>query len=87
MLRGRSAHSHELHMATNCLRPFFLIIFPLPALLQTIKSSPEASVPVVFAPGIFEKTDPPSGLSLAELTSGHFPDDYNRNYGASKTGN
>jgi len=73
MLRGRNAHSHELHIATNCLRPFLLIMFPLFALLQTTKSSPEASVPVVLAPGIFEKSDVPGGLSLAELASGHFP--------------
>jgi hypothetical protein len=42
---------------------------------------------VVFTPGIFEMADPPGGLSLAELASGHFPDDCNRNYGASKAGN
>jgi hypothetical protein len=86
-LRGSSAHSHELQMAITCLQPFLLTIFPLPALLQTAKSSPKASVPVVSTPGIFEMTDPPGGLSLAELASGHFPDDCDRNYGASKAGN
>jgi hypothetical protein len=64
-----------------------LTIFPLPALLQTAKSSPEANVPVVFTPSIFEMVDPPGGLSLAELASGHFPGDCNRNYGASKAEN
>ncbi|KAE9381026.1 NAD(P)-binding protein [Stipitochalara longipes BDJ] len=83
-----SAQGHELRMATNCLGPFLFTKLLLPILLRTSKSSPEASVRVVFtSSSIFEMVGPPGGLSLAELAPGHFSEDDNRKYSASKAGN
>lgn len=82
-----SAQGHEIHMATNCLGPFLLTKLLLPVLLRTAKSSPEATVRVVFtSSSIFEMTGPQGGLSLPELVPGHFSEDCNRNYSASKAG-
>jgi NAD(P)-dependent dehydrogenase (short-subunit alcohol dehydrogenase family) len=82
-----SAQGHEAHMGTNCIGPFLLTKLLLPVLLRTAKSSPEASVRVVFASsGIIDLTGPPGGLSLAELRPDNHSKDFNRNYSASKAG-
>jgi NAD(P)-dependent dehydrogenase (short-subunit alcohol dehydrogenase family) len=82
-----SAQGHELHMATNCLGPFLFTKLLLPILIQTAKSSSQASVRVVFASsGIIELLGPHGGLELSELVPGNFSEDPNRNYSASKAG-
>jgi NAD(P)-dependent dehydrogenase (short-subunit alcohol dehydrogenase family) len=82
-----SAQGHELHMATNCLGPFLLTKLLLPILVRTAKSSPQASVRVVFASsGIIELLGPRGGLELSELVPGNFSKDSNRNYSSSKAG-
>ena len=83
-----SVQGHELRIATNCLGPFLFTKLLVPILLQTAKSSPEASVRMVFtSSSIFEMVGPPRGLSLTELVPGNFSDDDNRKYSASKAGN
>ncbi len=82
-----SAQGHELHMATNCLGPFLLTKLLLPILLATARTSPKASVRVVYtSSGIMEMKGPPGGLSLAELVPGSFSTDVHRNYSATKAG-
>lgn len=83
-----SAQDHEAHMATNCLGPFLLTKLLLPVLLRTAKSSPNASVRVVFTTSsIVDINGPPGGLSLPELAPGNRSKDKARNYSASKAGN
>ena len=85
---GASIQDHEIHMATNCLGPFLLTKLLLPILQETAKSSPKASVRVVFAySGIADMLGPPGGVSLAEQVPSRFSKDPNRNYSASKAGN
>jgi NAD(P)-dependent dehydrogenase (short-subunit alcohol dehydrogenase family) len=83
-----SVQGHEAHMATNCLGPFLLTNLLLPVLIQTAKSSPEASVRVVFtSSGIIDTNPTPGGLSLAELAPGKHPKEIAHNYSSSKAGN
>jgi NAD(P)-dependent dehydrogenase (short-subunit alcohol dehydrogenase family) len=82
-----SVQGHELRMATNCLGPFLLTKLLLPVLLRTAKTSPKASVRVIFtSSSIFEAVGPPGGLSLEEFVPGNFTKDDTRNYSASKAG-
>ncbi|KAK9482731.1 hypothetical protein V1527DRAFT_327698 [Lipomyces starkeyi] len=83
-----TVQGHEAHMGTNCLGSFLLTKLLLPVLLRTAKSSPNASVRVVFtSSGVIEMTGPPGGVSLAELAPGNYGKDITRNYSASKAGN
>ncbi|PVH76768.1 NAD(P)-binding protein [Cadophora sp. DSE1049] len=82
-----SKQGHEIHMATNCLGHFLLTKMLLPILLRTAKSSPEASVRVVYtSSGIIDIAAPPGGLSLADLVPGGFSKSLDRKYAASKAG-
>ncbi|KAK0119645.1 hypothetical protein ONS95_011083 [Cadophora gregata] len=82
-----SKQGHEMHIATNCLGHFLLTNMLLPVLLSTVKSSPDASVRVVYtSSGIMDIAAPPGGLSLTELVPGSFSKSLDRNYAASKAG-
>lgn len=82
-----SAQGEEAHMATNCLGPYLFTKLLMPVLISTARTSPKASVRVVFASsGIIDITGPPGGVSLAELEPGKHSDDQNRKYSASKAG-
>ncbi|KAK9242308.1 hypothetical protein V1506DRAFT_556135 [Lipomyces tetrasporus] len=79
---------HEAHVGTNCLGPFLLTKLLLAVLLRTAKSSPKASVRIVFTTSSSIDMDgPPGGLSLAELAPGNHSKDKACNYSASKAGN
>ncbi|RDW62365.1 hypothetical protein BP6252_11798 [Coleophoma cylindrospora] len=83
-----TAQGHEVHMGTNCLGAFLLTKLLLPVLVRTAKTSPKASVRVVFtASGIIDLNGPPGGISLAELAPGHYSQDRAHNYSVSKAGN
>lgn len=83
-----SAQGYEAQVGTNCLGPFLLSKLLLPVLLRTAKSSPRASVRVIFvSSGFIDIKGPPGGLLLAELAPGHHSQDKAHNYSVSKAGN
>lgn len=83
-----TVQGYEAHMGTNCVGPFLLTKLLLPILLRTAKSSPKASVRVVFASsGIVDLNAPPGGILLAELAPGNHGKDVAYNYSVSKAGN
>lgn len=83
-----SVQGHEAHMGTNCLGAYLLAELLLPILLRTAKSSPRASVRVVFvSSGVIDMVGPPVGVSLAEQVPGNYNRDPARNYSASKARN
>jgi NAD(P)-dependent dehydrogenase (short-subunit alcohol dehydrogenase family) len=83
-----TAQGHEAHIGTNCLGPFLLTKLLLPILIRTAKSSPKASVRIIFtSSSIVDMGGPEGGLSLAELAPGQYSKDKARNYSSSKAGN
>ena len=81
-----SVQGHELQMATNCLGPYLLTQLLLPILRSTAKTSPPATVRVIWTSSIVvDVSAPKCGINLADLE--HPPPDQQRNYLNSKLGN
>lgn len=83
-----SSQGIELQFATNCLGPFLFTQLLLPLLESTAADTvtPQGSVRVVWTSSqVMELSSPPGGIIIDELRAP--PQDRNRNYTNSKTGN
>jgi NAD(P)-dependent dehydrogenase (short-subunit alcohol dehydrogenase family) len=84
LVGSTTVQGYEAHIGINCLGHFLLTKLLLPTLLQTAKSSPKASVRLIFtSSGIIDMFGPPGGLSLTEPHGKTIES----NYSASKVGN
>jgi NAD(P)-dependent dehydrogenase (short-subunit alcohol dehydrogenase family) len=83
-----NAQGQDLVFGINCLGPFLLTKLLLPILRQTAKTSPPASVRVLFTgSGLVDMKAPTGGVSLHELQPGKGSKDPVLTYAASKAGN
>ncbi|CAG8960479.1 hypothetical protein HYFRA_00008198, partial [Hymenoscyphus fraxineus] len=80
------AQGQELQLATNCLGPYLFTQLLIPLLVRTAKTTPPASVRVIWTCSIAtDLSAPAGGINLADLTT--TPSDQQKNYTTSKTGN
>ncbi|KAH8705250.1 putative short-chain dehydrogenase [Talaromyces proteolyticus] len=81
-----SSQGHELQLATNCLGPHLFTQLLLPTLQKTARSSPSASVRVIWTGSIVvDLSAPKGGPSIADFEQPST--DQQRNYTNSKLGN
>ena len=81
-----SAQGHELTMATNCLGPYLLTQLLLPMLRSTAKTTPPATVRVIWTSSIVvDLSAPKCGINISELE--HPSPNQQQNYLNSKVGN
>jgi NAD(P)-dependent dehydrogenase (short-subunit alcohol dehydrogenase family) len=64
------ADRREEHMAINCLGPFLLTQLLLPQLLAAAKTSPPASVRIVWtSSGVVDTNAAKGGINISDLTT------------------
>lgn len=82
----KTAQGYNLILGTNCLGPYLFTTLLLPSLQAAARKSSPGQVRIVWTSSIVvDASAPTNGLVLQELTSP--PDNQQRNYTNSKTGN
>lgn len=82
----KTAQGYNLILGTNCLGPYLFTKLLLPSLQAAARKSPPGQTRIVWSSSIVvDASAPKNGIVLEELTSP--PDNQQRNYTNSKTGN